>query len=99
MKSEPDPGREYLVETLFSCAADLNATERVHFLEQACGNDDTLRREIESLLAADAADDRFIETAIGKIAVQIPGADAGTSDEEMAGRMIGPYRVIEVIGK
>src|SRR2546421_2149842 len=99
MNSEPDSGRGYLIETVFSCAADLSSAERVRFLDQACGDDDMLRREVESLLAADAADDRFIESVIRQAAEQVPDANPELSDEEMVGRVIGPYLVIEGIGK
>jgi eukaryotic-like serine/threonine-protein kinase len=95
---EPDSGRAFLIEILFSRAAVLDPSERTKFLDQACRSDDTLRSEIESLLAADTADDRFIESTIGQAAMQVPEPSPMTSDEEMAGRTIGPYRILELIG-
>ena len=42
------------VEDVFHRAADLASSERGAFLDSACGGDQDLRREVESLLAADS---------------------------------------------
>ena len=39
------------VESLFHAAHEKTAEDRVRFLDEACGSDQTLRREVESLLA------------------------------------------------
>ncbi len=46
-----DPARWHRVEELFNRALDLDASRRAEFLEHACGEDELLRRELESLLA------------------------------------------------
>jgi eukaryotic-like serine/threonine-protein kinase len=99
MSSEPDSDRASLIRTFFFRAIDLTPAKRVTFLNEACGSDETLRSEIESLLAADTADDRFIVTAVVRMAEQIPYPSSMVFEEEMAGRMVGPYKIIEVIGK
>ena len=44
------PERWQQIEKLFHAALELNVRERAAFLEEACGNDESLRREVESLL-------------------------------------------------
>lgn len=47
------PERWHRMEELFHAAIDMPKAERAEFLRQTCGDDEDLRREIESLLAAD----------------------------------------------
>ena len=49
------------VEELFESAVSRPPEERAAFLDQACGEDEELRREIESLLKADASATGFLE--------------------------------------
>ncbi len=49
------------VEELFESALERRPEERAAFLDQACGTDAELRREIESLLSADAGAAGFLE--------------------------------------
>lgn len=39
------------IETLFHAVLELEPMERAPFLDKACDGDETLRREVESLLA------------------------------------------------
>ena len=82
------------IEDLFHQAADLAPTERSAFLNRACGDDQDLRRELESLLAADTPDDGLIEGAMEMPAEPIPAA-SNTGEE---GRRIGPYQILREIG-
>ena len=49
------------VEELFESALERRPEDRAAFLDQACGDDAALRREIESLLTADAGASDFLE--------------------------------------
>ena len=44
------------IKAIFQAAVERPAGERAAFLDDAVGNDEVLRREVESLLAADTAD-------------------------------------------
>ncbi len=86
--------RWHQVEELFAAALEHPLPERERFLDQFCGEDRDLKREVVSLLACDAPDERLLE---------IPpflSAD-GSNDREAAviGRRIGPYRVRSLIGR
>lgn len=83
------------IENLFAQAIDCPQPERAGFLDQACQGDEELRRELESLLACDAPDQRLVEIP-AEFAVS-PSANA-ESDSDMAGRRIGAYRLIRLIG-
>jgi hypothetical protein len=47
------PDRWRRIEELFHSALELPVEHRTAFLHQSCGGDEHLRREIETLLAAD----------------------------------------------
>jgi len=46
---EPERWKE--IELLYHLALEHEESRRAEFLEQACGGDEALRREVESLLA------------------------------------------------
>lgn len=52
------------IQDLFLQALDLPPEARASFLKAACGEDAGVRREVESLLANDAASEQYIATAI-----------------------------------
>jgi len=89
--------RWHRVDGLFHEAADLAATDRDAFLDSACGSDLELRREVESLLAADAEPDVVLEAAIAEAADRL----RAETDEGSAriGTLIGPYSIVRLIGK
>jgi hypothetical protein len=49
------------IEKICQSALELGESRRRAFLDQACGGDEELRREVESLLQFDSRGDRFIE--------------------------------------
>jgi hypothetical protein len=89
------PERWRLVERLFQEAIDCPAAERRAFLDRVCNGKDDLRREVESLLACDAPDQRLVEIPA---ALHARPSDDGHSEPDMTGRRIGPYRLIQWIG-
>ena len=79
--------RAHDVERICQAALELRPAERSAFVADACGADEDLRREVESLLAQDAAADRFIETpALQMVAKHLRQAVT-------AGSRLGPYEV------
>jgi hypothetical protein len=80
--------RFHQVAELFRDASARDPAERSAFLDEACGTDGVLRREVDSLLAIDA-----VEAAKTIVANRAP--DGATS---IPGT-IGAYEVIEEIGR
>jgi hypothetical protein len=48
------PERWRQVDQLFQSVLELAPEDRLAFIHEACGGDDSLRREVEALLAADS---------------------------------------------
>jgi len=49
------------IKALFQAAVERRAAERTAFLSAAAGDDEALRREVESLLASDTAEASFLD--------------------------------------
>lgn len=82
------------IQELFSDAIDLNEQERAAFLSRACGEDATLRREVESLISSSEKAGEFIEAAI------VSAMETVTEDLQPAtGNRIGPYRIERELGR
>ncbi len=79
------------VQELFDLAATRDPSQRGFFLERACDGDSELRREVESLLAADVAGDSRLDQPL----FSLPDA----VEPKIEGRRIGPYKVVREIGR
>jgi eukaryotic-like serine/threonine-protein kinase len=82
-----------LVEELFGAALELDPRERAAFLDRQCKGDRELRKEVEALLDADASAGSFLQHPI----LEPPTAD--TSKADVFETIIGPYRLLELIGE
>jgi serine/threonine-protein kinase len=90
-----DSARWKLLQKLFEEALEQPPETRSAFLQAKCGRDAALRREVEALLAADAAPDP-IENAVAQAAESFI---AGAENESIAGRRIGAYRIVRELGR
>src|SRR5579883_1851449 len=83
------------IEEIFQAALELAPAEVPCFLDEACGHDAELRREVESLLSYDQPD----STSPVKRAVQ--GTVVSLLDEPPAveGQLLGPYRLLRPLGQ
>jgi eukaryotic-like serine/threonine-protein kinase len=77
------------VHELFQAALERLAADRKSFLDEVCAEDVDMRREIESLLAAEAAEGRF-DRLMDRF-----GVEAGETMPEQ----VGPYRVLRELGR
>jgi eukaryotic-like serine/threonine-protein kinase len=89
------PERWQQIQELFHAALEHKPDERATFLDEACGGDLSLRREVESLIASSEEVGSFIEGAVQGV-VQSVTSDQLTSE---VGRRIGPYLLIRQIGR
>src|SRR5579872_2052152 len=87
------------VEELCQKALDLDESRRAEFLRSACGNDEELRREVESLLAHEKNAEQFIESSAMEMAGKMV-AEQGPSKswKNLIGSTVSHYRVIEKLG-
>jgi serine/threonine-protein kinase len=89
------PDRTRRARELFDLARERDTAGRAAFLAEACGSDDELRREVESLLAFDSGPEHFIDRpALNFAARELAAGDATL----VAGRRIQRYSVISRIG-
>lgn len=80
---------------VFQAALARASEQRAAFLDDACGGDAELRREVDSLLAAHEAAGGFLSSPIGldsDAADEAGGPDAGP-------QRIGPYQILETIAR
>ncbi|HEY2019333.1 MAG TPA: serine/threonine-protein kinase, partial [Bryobacteraceae bacterium] len=82
------------LEEIFQTAADLPAESQAAYLDQACGGDPELRREVEALLAASTL--KLIESAIVETADDM--AEQPDRDP-LVGTWLGPYRIAGLLGR
>ncbi len=91
-----DPERWKQLKALFEAALDKDPADRSAFLERACGNDLSLRQEVETLLANHSEGDDFLE----KPAYQaVPELFLNGTGKSLIGRNLGPYVVNSKIGQ
>src|SRR5262245_35831266 len=90
------PERWKKVETLYHAARRLGRANWAPFLNQACGVDHDLRREVESLLNAGAAGSNFL----GRPALEGEArAFAQDARQFRAGQRLGPYELRSPLGE
>jgi len=82
------------IEALFDEAAALSTDERAAFLSSACGLDREMRREVESLLAADGRAAGFL----GRPAIPAASSRSPPPDS-LVGRRVGHYAVESLLGE
>ena len=88
-----DPERWQQVERLYLAALDLEPERRTAFLEESCGADFDLRREVESMLASDAKAGSFIKSPALETVVRMMAEHAAAPLDH-----ISHYRILEKLG-
>ncbi|HEY7544715.1 MAG TPA: serine/threonine-protein kinase, partial [Blastocatellia bacterium] len=84
----------------FESALARAVDERAKFLDQACGDDAALRREVESLLAHQQPTGRLIPTLINEAARLLPDHKPYASARFIPGTVLANrYRIIALLGK
>lgn len=80
------------ISVIFSEALAKGQAERSSYLENACGGDEQLRRELEGLLAASDAKDSFIDSPKAGL------ASASKSPSFSNGEKVGSFEIVEMLG-
>ena len=91
-----NPERWQVIRRVFHDAVDLPAGERDDFISRAAAGDESLRIEVESLLASHDRAASFIESSgdqASTIALEPPTTD------ETIGRRVGAYKIVREIGR
>jgi Tol biopolymer transport system component/serine/threonine protein kinase len=90
---QPSSDRWQRIQALYERALECSETQRAQFLDEACGADEDVRREVESLLGYASEAQRVME----EDKVDAPGSrrDADVFPE---GRELGSYKVLSLLG-
>jgi tetratricopeptide (TPR) repeat protein len=83
------------IEQLYHSALDQEVSQRAAFIEQACGDDEALRGEVESLLAQSQDTESFLEAP----ALELAARDMAESSRQSQPAAIGRYRIVRLIGE
>ena len=83
------------VKHLHQAVVDLPPEQRAAVLEAECGDDEGLRREVESLLAYQEAAEPFMEASALDVAARGMAQEPARS---LVGRTLGPYHVQSLLG-
>jgi len=89
------PERWKQVTDLFHAALEVDAPQRLAFVAREAGDDSALRQEVASLLASHERTGDFLETPAWAVAPEV----MFDAEQDPAGRVVGPYRISEVIGR
>ena len=83
------------IEQLYHAALQRDASERSAFLVEACKGDETLRREVESLLRYEDQAEHFIESPAIDVAAKMMADDQKTV---ATGQVIDHYKIVRPLG-
>jgi len=82
------------VKDVFTAALELPIARRATFLTESCGDDQSLRSEVESLLAAHEEPQNLLEQHAVDLATRLQKAG-----NNYHGKLFGPYRILHEIGR
>ena len=90
------PERYEQIGQIYDAALELTHDERAAFIDRACGADEELRREVESLVEAhEQAGDFIAEPALGMAAELLGGGEAPSLSP---GQHISHYQILSLLG-
>src|SRR5215831_13373421 len=95
------PERFRRVDQLVSLALERPAKERAAFIREACGGEEDLRLEVESLLTTQETQDGFLAEAPARLAAQLLAESAGdNATAALPNRELAPgrYKLVEKLG-
>jgi serine/threonine protein kinase len=83
------------VKHIHQGALDRDPAERAAFVDEACGGDETLRREVQSLLTYATEAESFLERPAVDVAPTGPSEPCETA---LVGRTVSHYQVLSLLG-
>ena len=83
------------IKKVFHSARARTTAERSDFLDEACGDDVSMREEVDALLTADADNDGFLSSPAYEFAA---GMLASEASEFSAGEKVGRFEILSSLG-
>src|SRR5438067_7126021 len=90
------PERWQQINNVFQAAVEVAPEQRTAFLDRACTTDQTLRSEVESLLASDEHEWKLIEKPALEVAAPLLADDQPRFEP---GQHVGHYEIVSLIGR
>jgi TolB-like protein/Tfp pilus assembly protein PilF len=90
------PERWQQIDQLLEAVLEHKPEERTTFLAVACGGDESLRREVESLLCADKEAESFIEEPAVTLVAEVLAVQHGRS---LVGQCLSHYKILSQLGE
>src|SRR2546427_3045751 len=88
------PERWQQIKVLLQSALEREPNQRSAFLAEACANDESLRKDVDSFLISHEQAGDFIESAAFEVM-----ADSLTQPERsLLGQSFGPYQIVDQLG-
>ena len=84
------------VKPIFFRASELEGDARQRYVDEACGNDAELKREVDSLLATSLSEDAVLDKPVSQF---VSLDDIESIDSSMVGERLGPYLLVECLGR
>lgn len=88
------PERWRQIVEVFDAALERESDQRASFVDEACRSDQELKREVESLLAAENKDD-FLEASAAEL---VASQYLSQETESRIGQSFGQYKILSLIG-
>lgn len=84
------------IEEMFHRAMTVSPEERAGYLDEVCEQDDDLRREVDSLIAAYESSGGLLDEGAVTLAMKVMGSEPASS---MVGQEVGPYKIVSLLGQ
>jgi serine/threonine-protein kinase len=84
------------IEDMFHRAMTVERWERADYLDEACQENNNLRREVDSLIAAYENSGGLLDETAVTLAMRVLSAEAVDS---MVGQEVGPYKILSLLGQ
>ena len=91
-----DPERLRQIEERYHAALELPPPEREAFIKERCGEDEDLRRELETLLAVKRSENDFFDKPPLSLAAEM--FSQKERQPNLAGQVISHYKIIRLLG-
>ncbi|RPJ55623.1 MAG: hypothetical protein EHM23_25655, partial [Acidobacteria bacterium] len=88
------------IKRIYGSVLEREPERREAFLDEACAGDETLRKEVASLLAQEGRSERLFDSpALDAAAKALARDEAQTPAPDLTGQTLSHYRILEKIGE
>ena len=89
------PERWQKINDVLQSVIELDTPEREAYLKEACGEDESLRQQVETLLSANDDAGTFID---GNVAKDVAHFLTIENSPSLSGKSLGHYEIVSVLG-